>query len=179
MAGQMSALGAALGGPIGWGMLGADVLGGLFGGMSQGNQFAQEMEERRRDRQQRQMEFERTQGQSEGNDAVKLARSLDSAPMRDRASFLMAQRLGQTPGNFAPGDMFNRGSYGRVDRDALAKANAGYQPGMGGTGGGEAVIKAFLNKLGYGGGSPAAAAPQADPDEAVKRFMDRRGWRHN
>jgi hypothetical protein len=152
-----SGLGAALGGPLGWATLGANVLGGLFGGSAKAKQFKEELRQRNLDRQMRERELEndrykydRTQSQSEGNDALGVSRSLDSAPFRDRAAYLLGNRMMQMPGSFRPGDSMSPGSIGGVDRGAMADANARYTQGAGGMGGGEAVAQAFLDKLGYG-----------------------------
>lgn len=161
--GGMGGIGAMLGGPLGWATLGANVLGGIFGGSSKAKQFKEELRQRNLDRQERGLDreqdrykYDRSQQQSEGQDAVSMSRSLDNAPFRDRAAFMLGNRMMQVPGKFSPGNSMAPGSIGGLDRDALAKANAGYQPGQGGMGGSEATMQALLGKLGYGQGGQSA-----------------------
>jgi hypothetical protein len=139
-----------------------NALGGMFGGAAKAKQFKEELRQRNLDRQMRGREldqdrykYDRSQTQSEGQDAVGLSRSLDNAPFRDRAAFMLGNRMMQMPGGFNPGNSMAPGSIGGVDRDALASANAGYQHGMGGMGGSELTMQALLKRLGYGNSNTA------------------------
>lgn len=182
--GAAGGMGAMLGGPLGWATLGMDVLGGMLGGNAEAKRHKEQMDlERERMRQQR-YQYDRSQTQSEGQDVVGLANSIDMAPIRDRAAYMMKQRQAQTPGGFNPGDVFNRGSIGMVDRDALKRANDQYTPGAGGTAQSEAMKRALLQRFGYGqgqgvpAGAPAAAPSPPpggmDPQRLEQIFRNRR-----
>jgi hypothetical protein len=87
---------------------------------------------------------------TEGQSAITAAGVLDKLPARDRASYLMSQRLGQTEGNFQPGGLFRGdGVQGSVDEGKIAEANNNYRPGMGNTSTQDSVLRAYLKKLGY------------------------------
>jgi hypothetical protein len=88
-----------------------------------------------------------------------LQRDIESAPIRDKAMYLLSQRMGMQPQSFVPHDIFNP-SYGSgpaqlggYDQDALNQQNAAYKPGAGGVT--TDLQKALLKKLGYG--QPATA----------------------
>lgn len=89
-----------------------------------------------------------------GAEASQLQHEQDSAPLRDRAMYLLQQRLGQTPSQFKPHDIYNQSTssatpqYGGYDQNALAQANQAYQPGMGGVN--TAVNQQAIAGIGYG-----------------------------
>lgn len=127
-------------------MGGADFVGNLFGGgESESDKLAKER--LREDRL-----------QSRGATAVGLQRQIDANPMRDRLMFNLMQRLGMSPGQFRPTDLFNGAgpgsigtgpvSPGGVDQDLLAAKRAAYTDGAGGQTTG--VAEDFLSRLGYG-----------------------------
>lgn len=88
-----------------------------------------------------------------GAEASKLQHEQDTAPLRDRAMYLLQQRLGQTPSTFAPHDLYNQSTssatpqYGGYNQSALAQANQAYQPGMGGVN--TAVNQQAIGGIGY------------------------------
>lgn len=105
--------------------------------------------------------FNRGQVIPEGDAAMGAERSIESAPMRDKAMYLLTQRMGMQPQNFQPHDIFNP-SYGSgpanlggYDQNELNRQNSAYTAGAGGVK--TDIQKALLQKLGYGAPPPAAA----------------------
>jgi hypothetical protein len=83
-----------------------------------------------------------------------LQRDIESAPIRDKAMYLLTQRMGMQPESFTPHDIFNP-SYGfgpaklgGYDDTELSRQNAAYTPGAGGVK--TDLQKELLKKLGYG-----------------------------
>jgi hypothetical protein len=83
-----------------------------------------------------------------------LQRDIESAPIRDKAMYLLTQRMGMQPESFTPHDIFNP-SYGSgpaklggYDDALLSQQNAAYTPGAGGVT--TDLQKELLKKLGYG-----------------------------
>jgi hypothetical protein len=150
MLGGSGGLAAMMGGPLGWAMLGTNVLGGLFGGMSEQRRFQQQMDMERKKLREQQNQFDRSQGFTEEQYGRDLRRSMDAAPMRDRASYMLNARMGMNPGQFNPQDMFQPGSKGGVNLGQLQNANRLYRPGSGGTLPSQARDQQLLSSLGYG-----------------------------
>ena len=145
----------------------ANALGGLFGGRAKDKES-----KRQAALQGRQLDMEA------GDRAIGVQRGLDMTPIRDRIMFMLQNRLGQSPGQFRPADVFNMGSgvqagpvqLGGVNLDDLAQQNAGYKPGMGGAN--SSVAQQVLRKLGYGGQAPNRPANWM---EALTQSMRGRG----
>lgn len=101
------------------------------------------------------------------NGALDTARHLDAAPMRDRAMYLMSQRLGMNPTAFHGETLTQQGSPGGIDPAQMAAANNAYTPGAGGTGGSSEVAKKILAGMGYTyptpGGPPGTPTPTPPP----------------
>ena len=90
----------------------------------------------------------------EGEAAMGAQRSMEMSPMRDKALYLLTQRMGMQPQSFVPHDIYNP-SYGSgapqlggYDQNKLNAQNEAYKPGMGGTN--TDIQKMLLQKLGYG-----------------------------
>lgn len=89
-----------------------------------------------------------------GQSAMQTQRGLDSAPIRDRAMYLLQQRLGMTPQTFQPHDIYNQSTsaatpqYGGYNPQQMAQAQAAYTPGAGNVN--TAVADQYMNKIGYG-----------------------------
>lgn len=78
-------------------------------------------------------------------------RQIEMSPMRDRAMYMLSQRMGAPMQTFSPRDIFNpggAGTQGGYDQNALNAANARYKPGAGGVD--PSVLQAILKKMGYG-----------------------------
>jgi hypothetical protein len=96
------------------------------------------------------------------NNAPGLQRQIEAAPMRDRAMYMLAQRMGMPQSDFSPRDIFNpggTGSLGGFDQNQINTANAAYTPGAGGTD--PTILKQILQKMGYG--QPPIPAPGQQP----------------
>lgn len=130
-------------------MLGLNIAGGLAGAYSQykGGQQQHADSQAQLDEQKREFDATKLQG------APALARTLDASPMRDRAIYLMTQRLGMNPRQFHGETLTQGGSPGGIDPAAMAKANNSYTPGAGGTGASDEIIKKILSGMGYPYGS--------------------------
>jgi hypothetical protein len=139
-------------------------LAGMLGGGSDRKlsrqQLQQDMQQFLMQLMQRQHEFSRGQGLTEGQTAVGLERQIDSAPLRDELMFALKARAGLSPRASRPNDMFNpgpggynpsaQGQPGGIDLDQLAAKRAGYKHGQGGVT--TDVAQALMDKLGYGRG---------------------------
>lgn len=158
-------LGAALGGPLGWASLGLGTVGGIASGISQAQEARKQREfearQRQMDRNLQQYTFDRGQGFNENQYAMEQQRSLDNAPMRDRAIYMLQARMGMTPGNFAPGNIFQPGSLGGINQNQLAQHNANYYPGAGGTANTQAMQQMYVNRFNTPG--PRGPAPVSGP----------------
>lgn len=129
--------------PLTIALIGSSALGGLAQGQAQ----AQGAKQSRRQ-----------QGLTEGQSAVGLQSYLDTLPLRDRAAYLISQRLGVSPQAFqaspyAP-DQFRDPSAGAMQQ--MQQANAAYTPGAGGLD--PSVAQELLRRLGYG----ATAEPKRE-----------------
>lgn len=158
------AAGGAFAGPIG-SIVGGGL--GFLGGMLGGNAQA---EAQRRQLAEQQREFDisggrnfelgsRQQQQNEGSQANDLQRQMAMAPLRDQIVSQLHNRMGMSPQQFVPRDMFNPQNgpqqNGGVDLNALSRQNAAYQPGQGGQMD-TSVQQAILHMLGYDRGKTGA-----------------------
>lgn len=121
------------------GLSGKDVLSTLGGGITAATNYAQNkaaIEERKR-------EFDRTQGQSEGKDAVMAQNLLNRAPLADEAQYLLKARMSAPPTAFTPRDWTRTGMTQATMQSpatggpatqlaAGQQAAASYTPGAGG-----------------------------------------------
>lgn len=85
------------------------------------------------------------------DNAGAVQKQIEMSPLRDRAMYMLSQRMGLPQGSFSPKDIFNpggTGSQGGYDQNALNTANAGYTPGAGGVD--PSVNQRILEKMGYG-----------------------------
>jgi len=138
-------------------LIGAGV--NLFGGITSGVAKAADAKEQQR-------EFNLQYGLTSGQSAMGAQRSIDSAPLRDKAAYLMSQRMGWTPQAFQPHSMYMPGSpttpqFGGIPSSNWAQANANYTPGAGGVTTG--AQQEFLKRIGWpvanSGTGWAAASP--------------------
>lgn len=92
-----------------------------------------------------------------GGAANALNRQGEMNPMRDKLLFLLQNRIGQSPADFRPNDIFNPAAAGApppqqggINTAALAQQNATYLPGMGGTNPavGQQLRDTYLNQAG-------------------------------
>lgn len=103
-----------------------------------------------------QAEFNRTQGATEGMDAASLQKSVNNAPLRDKAQYMMMARLGAPPSALAPRDIthgatsvLNGSATGGIapTMNAMSNAAQSYTPGAGGvnTNVDQTLINRFMN----------------------------------
>src|SRR2546428_3663934 len=96
-----------------------------------------------------------------------IRRQLESMPARDRALYMMQARMGQSPGRFQPGGVFQQTgqtpSQGGIDMGAMQDAAKAYTPGAGGTR--PDIAGMMMGRLGYtpGTGSFQNAPGLANP----------------
>lgn len=123
-------------------MLGLGVVGGLAGAYGQYSQNQSNAKTNAADLAERQREYNDTS-------AMGIAQKLATAPIRDRATYLMGQRLGMNPATFHGETLTQHGNPGGVDPTAMAAANDAYKPGAGGTGPSNDILKKMLQGMGY------------------------------
>lgn len=137
-------------------LLGGTALSALTSGGNSGKETREQFLERVRQFNE-QMSLQKQMGQ--GNLALAqtggiqdVLKNLESAPLRDKASYLLGARMGAVPGDFRPTDAFNpqlnQGprSLGGVNAEAMQRSAANYHPGMGGID--PKVYEALLTNLG-------------------------------
>lgn len=106
--------------------------------------------------QQQEAEFNRTTADTEGMDAASLQKSLNNAPLRDKAQALMLARLGAPATPFQPRDLthgntavMNGAASGGIapTMNAVSQAAQAYTPGSGGvnTSTDQTLVNRFLN----------------------------------
>lgn len=132
-----------------------NALSGFFGGKAKTKQ--EEL-----DRAQRTAEFNRTQGQSEGRDAVGYERQMGSSGMRDQIQHMLMARMGAPPQPFVPRVQGGQGgaAFARQSAQPMQAAAAGYTPGAGGVQ--TDVMQQVMQRMGYGA-PPRQATPRPTP----------------
>lgn len=140
-------------------------LGSLAGGIIQGKGQGQVAQA---DRDWQREQFAKNYAISSGTAAMGAQKSLDAAPLRDKAQYLLQARMGMAPGAFVPRDMFNPSSappsMGGIDPNAVQRTADSYKPGAGGVTTG--VQQQLLKSIGYGQANP----PQPPSIPNLPRF---------
>lgn len=121
--------------PLSIGLLGGNILGGLFSGLSQGNAARQQVGESRR-------QFNQQQ-------APDLIAQLENSPARDRVMAALMARIGGAGGRYQPADIYNPTMAPQMgfDQDAFGQALANYVPGSGGQMAGDQLRRELLGGL--------------------------------
>jgi hypothetical protein len=108
------------------------------------DQFNQSLAERKN-------EFERTQDQSEGHDAISAQRAIETSPLRDQAIYMLQKRAQSPPTPYQPRDPLNphatpqgAASDPHGGLAANAAAAASYTPGAGGVD--TSIYQALIDK---------------------------------
>lgn len=151
---------------LGWANFGLEALGGLAGGIAGSDEA-----EKQRKLQQKQLELQnasnkentavsregqrRSQQMTEGAEANRLQRQMQTNPIRDKVLAALMARTGMSPGAFQGRDIFNPSTsaavpqMGGIDLNALKAQMANYQPGQGGVDLSGGMEKQLMQNLGY------------------------------
>lgn len=122
-------------------LLALQIGGGALSAWSnlQNQKDAREQSEANREEQQRQFNMSGAPG---------IAKQLETAPLRDRASYLLQARMGLNPQPFEGATLTQPGQMGGVSQ-GMEAANKAYTPGAGNTGSSTDLYKQMLQQMGY------------------------------